>query len=193
MALNANDVNAGDDILAAHNNALIDDIEQHIHDGIDTSDIDYTASPKTRRLSISPSAAVPINDTQSWLLGINLMQTGAGLANATFQIGICLPQGAIVTKLSVRWFRDDAATAGLCTLYRTALVNGGNTEMAAADSDAATGFHTVEDSTITGGTATIDNTAYTYTIRFTMTPNDDEDDVKFFGGYIEYTIVEPLP
>lgn len=37
MALNASDVNAGDDILAAHNNALIDDIEQHTHDGTDTS------------------------------------------------------------------------------------------------------------------------------------------------------------
>lgn len=37
MALNASDVSAGDDILAAHNNALIDDMEQHTHDGVDTA------------------------------------------------------------------------------------------------------------------------------------------------------------
>ncbi len=39
MALNSSDVNAGDDILAVHNNNLIDDIEQHIHEGTDTTKV----------------------------------------------------------------------------------------------------------------------------------------------------------
>ena len=52
MALNASDVSAGDDILAAHHNALIDDIEQHTHEGTDTTkvpveNLDYTnAAPE---------------------------------------------------------------------------------------------------------------------------------------------------
>lgn len=50
MALNAVDVNAGDDILAVHNNALIDDIEQHDHDGVDTND-DFD------HLNIAPAGA----------------------------------------------------------------------------------------------------------------------------------------
>lgn len=53
MALNASDVNAGDDILAAHHNALIDDIEQHDHDGTDTEGV---LTPV--RLTITPGSAV---------------------------------------------------------------------------------------------------------------------------------------
>jgi len=39
MALNSNDVSAGDDILAVHHNYLIDDIEQHTHEGTDTTKV----------------------------------------------------------------------------------------------------------------------------------------------------------
>ena len=42
MALNSSDVSAGDNILAAHHNSLIDDIEQHTHDGTDTAAINAT-------------------------------------------------------------------------------------------------------------------------------------------------------
>ena len=190
MALNASDVNAGDDILAAHNNALIDDIEQHTHDGTDTAKIDFTANPETRRFSLSPANLIPEQDTNVWLIGYDY----AGSKDATptsLSMGITLPQGAIITKLNIRWFRNDAAATGLCSLWRTALSDGGHVEMAVADSNAATGFHTVEDSTI--ASATIDNINYSYGIKLGISPNDAATDVYFYGGYIEYTIVKPLP
>ena len=37
MALNSSDVTAGNDVLASEYNSLIDDIQQHTHDGTDTA------------------------------------------------------------------------------------------------------------------------------------------------------------
>jgi len=191
MALLSSDVNAGDDILATHHNTLIDDIEQHTHDGTDTAKIDFTANPETRRLNISPAdLRAGVSGTGNWI--ICDVYAGSSDANIiTLYMGITLPQGAIVTKLSIRWYRDDAAAGGLCDLRRIALSDGSSVDMAVADSNSSAGFHTVEDTTITS--ATIDNVNYTYALAVTADPNDNANDVKFYGGYIEYTITEPLP
>lgn len=61
MALNASDVSPGDDILAAHNNALIDDIEQHDHDGVDTSLL-ALLSVDTGQLAASAVETAKINN-----------------------------------------------------------------------------------------------------------------------------------
>jgi len=101
-----------------------------------------------------------------------------------------LPHGAIITKFTVTWFRDDEAATGEIDIYRADFASAHST-LASADSNSSSGYHTVIDTTISN--ATIDNTGYTYGIEIILNPNDATIDVQLIGIIIEYTITVPLP
>ncbi len=194
MALNSSDVNAGDDILAAHNNNLIDDIEQHDHDGSDTAKLNVGvefASAVTRDHSISCCAFIGATETTNWNLGSGGTSIASGDSGAiTIFAPVFLPHGAVVTAFTVEWFRDDAAAAGDADLYRYGRGIGASL-MAVADSDSSSGGHSVTDSSIAD--ATIDNNSFHYFIKVIINPNDNANDVYLYNAYITYTIVKPLP
>jgi len=191
MALNASDVNGGDEILAAHNNALIDDIEQHDHDGTVTAKLSASvllATPVTRYYSVAPSDILPKDEDQLWSLVNSRVYPGSATVAQNFVVPIHLPHGAIITSFKVHWYRSDAAAAGNATLNRISSI-AGVTEMATAHSNSSAGNHTVEDTSI--ASATIDNSAYTYQIELSLDPNDAPDEIIFYGAIITFTSVYP--
>jgi len=109
-------------------------------------------------------------------------------------IPVHLPHGAVVTSFKVYWYRSDAAASG--EAFLTYLVHGENTTylfppMATANSDASSGDHSVEDTSIVS--ATIDNDSNVYFIFVTCDPNDNATEVQFTSAKITYTITAPLP
>ena len=156
---------AGDDILATH----------------------FTG---TRYYAFSPADLTPTDDSPDWLIWLYKAQSNDDINFREMVGGVHLPHGAVVTSFKVYWFRDDALAEGEAALYRLTWTEG-STTMATANSDAATGHHSVEDATINN--ATIDNANYTYAIKVKCSPNNSKDDVKFCGAVITYTVTSPLP
>lgn len=118
------------------------------------------------------------------------IRSSSNTAAAYVVAGVHLPHAAVVTSFKVFWYRDDALAAGTARLAR---IDSSETRltMATADSDQTVGYHTVEETTISG--ATIDNSLYTYNIYATLDPNDANSDVRFIAAIITYTITEPNP
>lgn len=85
MALNSSDVNAGDDILAAHHNSLIDDIEQHAHEGTDTTKV------KAQNLDVStgnvPTGGVGEASIEAIAVTKGKVKTGTGSATNITGVG----------------------------------------------------------------------------------------------------------
>ena len=194
MALNSSDVNAGDDILAVHNNNLIDDIEQHSHDGTDTAKLSTAvefASGITRDYMVAASAFTGRAGDTDYELGSSGNSMSSGSAGAiTVFAPVNLPHGAIVTSITAQWYRNDAAAAGDLDLYRYGVVIGLQL-MATCDSDSSGGAHDVTDSSIAN--ATIDNNSFQYFIKAVINPNDNQGDVYLYSAWIQYTVVKPAP
>jgi len=178
MALSSSDVNAGDDILAADHNNLRDDV------------INANITTATRYLSISIANLVCKGDATPRLITREWAKSSSNTDDAYGFAPINLPHGAVITSLKVYWYRDDAASSGQADLYRCDHI-GNAVAMAAANSNATTGYHSVEDTTITN--ATIDNVDYHYLLRIQLDPNDAAGDVRFQGAVITYTIDVSLP
>lgn len=152
----------------------------------------FAFSPsKSRYLVISPTELVPQNDGEDYSNGAGITYSGSATETATLRCGIHLPNGAVVTSLKVYWFRNDASAGGGCLLRNNGFSGGASTDMADASSNASSGYHSVEDTSISD--ATIDNTAKTYHLFVSLNPNDDAADVGFTGAVITYTITSPLP
>ena len=179
MALNSSDVNAGDDILAADYNLLRQDVRE------------ANCDTQTRYYVISPADFAPRNMGGEWNIRPEYLKGACSPAISYYTAGVHLPHGAVITSFKVYWFRDDGAASGDADLFRNELGNANEVTMASADSDVATGYHSVEDTTINN--ATIDNSGYTYDVEITFNPNDSDDDVWIEGIVITYTIVKSLP
>jgi hypothetical protein len=105
--------------------------------------------------------------------------------------GVCLPHGAVVTAFKAWWYRDDASATGSCALIRSIPTTTSISHLANANSNASSGYHSVEDTSISY--ATIDNQNYVYCIQVTIDNNDSVNDCYFLGALITYTITSPLP
>jgi hypothetical protein len=157
----------------------------------DVQDLTYNAAI-TRYFRLTPADFINGISTGNWFItgATCLLKVTGALTAQTYYAPIHLPHGAIITYMQTYWYRDDAASAGTCRLYR--LPNSGViSQMAAADSDATVGDHSVLTSAITN--PTIDNLNYGYQVAVTLTPNDDDDDVKLYNVIITFTVNKPLP
>lgn len=65
MALNSSVVSGGDDILATDHNELREDIQQHTHDGTDTTDLPTIIADKNAGETISANRPVFMHDTDN--------------------------------------------------------------------------------------------------------------------------------
>lgn len=146
-------------------------------------------SAQTRYYSVSPYDFIGLDETQFDYYDSEIKSQGISAVSGGAPVH--LPNGATVTSFKVYWFRDDAAAAGTARLARNLATTGVSGEMAAADTNATTGNHSVEDTSIAN--ATIDNTSYSYCIPISMDANDNYDDVKIRAVVITYTVTELLP
>ena len=151
-----------------------------------------TMATTTRYYAVSPGDLVPDTDSSDYVIeGVGrYARSGSNTAEAGFCGGVHLPHNAVVTSFKVYWNRTDAVATGQAWLRRCDFV-GNYADMAQADSDASTGYHSVEDTTI--ATATIDNGSYCYNVTIVTDPNDSASEVAFYGAVITFTITEPLP
>lgn len=180
MALLSIDVVAGDDILASEYNNLRSDL---VISGV------YAYSPVvTRYLAVSPSSAVPDNNSPNWFIDTDQVRSGA-VSALVVSFPVNLPHGAIVTSYKVFMYRLSAASTIVTDLYYVNTIGAANV-MASANAN-ANGNHSVEDTTIT--VPLIENDVYSYAIKATITPNASINDVLFFGAIITYTITVPFP
>jgi len=195
MALNYTDVSPGDTILAAHPNALLDDIEQHDHDGTDTSKLNVgveLASAVTRYYVIGIGDCVADeHDTEYQITDNALFNKDAGFASHKYFAGVHLPNGAIVTNLKLYYYQSDAAAVITVDLERNDFAGSGSDLANLADDNQTDGYNNIDTSSISN--ATIDNTSYWYRLGITINPNDSDSEVAFVGAIITYTVVKPLP
>jgi len=153
--------------------------------------IGYTPSV-TRYRSIAPPTFVPLNDSQDYNIAWSDVKRGSPAGSLFVSAPINdLPHGATITSVKAWWYRDDAAAAGAISLMRQTLSTGAISTMATMNSNATTGIHSVEDTTITN--PGIDNSGYIYALDCTITPNDNANDVYLLGVVITFTIDSPEP
>lgn len=157
-------VSGGDDILASH------------HSG-------------TRYLALGASAFGAEEATNDQNTGEYWLASGAGTF-AYFNANVELPHGAVVTSFKVYWYRNVGGAVGGARLDRVNFI-GSHTEMAVANSNATSGNHSVEDTTI--GNDTIDNLNYTYNVRVLIDNFAAYTDCLFRAAVITYTVAVPLP
>lgn len=155
---------------------------------IAVNDITYNAAV-IRYASIS-HASFNVENNANYVIDSSKISSSDNTIR-NFRAGISLPHGAIVTSVLVSWFRDDGAATGEIDLERNVKTGGGLDVMASCDSDASTGWHDVEDTSISN--ATVDNSGYTYSLVAILTPNDAKEDVMLSNIIITYTITKPLP
>ena len=147
------------------------------------------ANARTRYLSFSGSSFVPMDEAYTWILEDGKVISGdTGVLKAIKSVE--LPFNALITSFKAYWFRDDASAPGEISLVYYLLTTGNKTVMANADSDAETGNHSVEDTSITDP-STGANAGYC--VEVTLTPNDSAGDVYLRGILITYTVTLPLP
>ena len=158
---------------------------------VDTTNSKLVVVAQTRYLAVPPAAFVPVAGTVTAFEINNGRVISANTTEVSFVASVNLPHGAIVTLFRAWWFRNDSSAAGTCALQHNASNSNTATEMGAANSNASSGYHSVDDTSISD--ATIDNSGYSYGVAITLTPNDSQGDVYFMGALIQYTITTPLP
>ena len=147
----------------------------------------------TRYWSFNPAMFKTIGGTTAPIVMVMDIQTYIKSASdtlpATCVCGVNLPHGAIVTGFKVFWYRANSSDSGVCRLRRARLTFASDDEMANADA-VADGETDPEDTTIIHGT--ISNN-YSYYIIVLVDPNNFATNMKFYGGWITFTIDNPKP
>ena len=141
---------------------------------------------QTRYWSLNASEMDPMDVTTV------VYSVGSGCLTSTtdnFSAPVNLPQGAVVTKLTVN-YTDNAATDFAVDLKRS--VNGTDEEMASVvTSGASSAYQSGEDSSIIG--AAIDNSQYGYRLEIADDAMDDLINHVVCNIEIAYTVTNPLP
>ena len=164
--------------------------------GVDASTLANTASyenAQTRYYTLGPSDFLPsvtASYDRSVATNPNELKSTSTVA-MNYLAGVQLPHGAIVTSFKVYWYRDDASATGNADLYRGDFAGNAPDTMATADSNASSGYHSVDDTTISNGT--IDNASYKYFAYVLIDNQSATTDVRFCGAVITYTVTNPLP
>jgi len=164
------------------------------------------ASAQTRKYQTPPAAFAAPEDFSHTDLYSHLNNRGHALyiwegytysgQSLSVYAPISLPNDSIVTKMKSRWECAGDGTIANLSLLRHAHLTGTTQTMAQITSDDTScspqGGKTIEDSTISY--ATIDNDAYYYYYKITFTTSATSDeDFKFKGVELEYTVTTPLP
>lgn len=152
---------------------------------------DLNIETTTRTKTFSHIAFVP-EDNNSYFIRENycLMNTVAGM-NQTFFAPVFLPDGAIVSRFEASYYDGDMTYNGNAYLYCIDKGNGATYTMAHVGTVDWSGMQHVFEETI--DYATVDNHAYNYVILMRLRYDSSQDQMRFYGAEIEYTITKPLP
>jgi len=155
---------------------------------------------KTRYYSFGPADAIPINNSISYYLERSYgfiayyVLVNGTTTTSSYSIPLTFPHGAILKKIRIYWYRDDSSASGSASLRYVPSYGGTMIGIASANSNSTAGNHYVESTISTvNNYHIVDNTNSMYYIEITLTNNTSIDDVRFWGGYIEYEITEPMP
>ena len=134
-------------------------------------------------LPISPSDFLSGTDTMDWNTTGLFLRNRVDLGLQNFYAPVYLPQGAIVTKLILYGYRDDAlATLEFKLEHHDR--EGNKVIMAQVVADWISGYLSGFDDSITD--PVIDNENRGYHVMVTIEPNDSFSDVAFMGALIEW-------
>lgn len=143
----------------------------------------------TRYLAITPADCIPISEAELWDIDADKANSGDASA-CSFNIPIHLPHGAVISALTIFWYKNDATASGLATLSRRDRAASSDT-ISQAGASAATGYYSEAGSAPANNT--VDNQNYGYNLLIDLTPNDAWDDIFFCGALITFTITTPKP
>jgi hypothetical protein len=143
--------------------------------------------------SITPLDFTPITDTQLFTRNYTGYSANSATVESEAMGPFHLPNGAVITRVRMWAYRDDAASQVGIRLYRTQLTSYGVTTdlMAECIAPGTGGNQIVDDTSITN--PTIDNTNYGYQVYLSINPNDAVTDAKFFNVQVQYYIATLLP
>ncbi|MCK4240821.1 MAG: hypothetical protein KAX30_04300 [Candidatus Atribacteria bacterium] len=134
---------------------------------------------------IVPAAAfVPSNDQYDWTLGNGWLQNRTTLTVQYFRAGVYIPDGVIVSKVTLVGYRDDASSVMAVYLKRADASNI-SANMAAFAADWTSGHSSGYDDSIDN--ATIDNDTYSYFVLLALDPNDSVNDIWFRHVQIDFS------
>lgn len=135
-------------------------------------------------LSVPPAAFVPAESSQDWYIRSNALRNASNVTYQLFFAPIFLPNGAVVSKLTLYGYRDDASATLSVSLIRDDRAGTSGT-MATVSSDWTGGNSSGYDDSISN--ATINNSTYDYLLQLTIDPNDATSDVVFTGAKIDFS------
>lgn len=135
-------------------------------------------------LSIPPPAFIPRFDTYNWDNAALSLKNRTALTTQYFYAPVYLPNGVTVSELTLYGYRDDALAVMSLSLYRIDHT-GGAVLMGDVNADWIVGDGSGSDSPM--ALPTVDNVNYSYILSLVLDPNDSVNDVKFFGGTLDFT------
>lgn len=134
-------------------------------------------------LSIHPAAFVPQLDSYDWAVDAVRLRNRVALSTQEYIAPINLPNGASITKVTLYGYRDDGA-ADLSIEVRRNDRAGNSGFIAEVVADWTDGYGSKSEEDIDN--AQINNTAYGYSVRVHLNPNDDVGDCQLTGVEIEW-------
>lgn len=153
---------------------------------------DYTYSTaKTSYVSLSPAAFTSVSAL------VNVITTGTGTGNRRHLSGgtagvleylfadVQLPHGATVTAIHVSIFDGNATYDADCEFYRKTL-SGATAILSLATTGSTSGTGGGQEVSATGLSIVIDNSAFSYYLRFNTRTNST--DLSIMGARITYTV-----
>jgi len=134
-------------------------------------------------LTISPGAFVPELDTNDWSIDEYALKNRAVFTRQYFHAGVILPHGATVTRMTLYGYRDDVNSSMELTLWRSNR-QGVVDRVGYAMGNFTGGYGNISDVDIDN--PVIDNINYTYSLHFSMNPNDSVEDCYLTGVVIDW-------
>jgi hypothetical protein len=147
-----------------------------------------STSPQTRYYTVAGSEFRNRSNTSISDALLEESSTLGGL-DCSAVCTVHLPHGATVTNIEA-WWNDTSANSMTVTMFRVGRDTGSGVSMASVVSLGSTGITGTQDSTI--NVATVDNSAYFYTLKASWTTTA-VGDISLISVRITYTVTTPLP
>jgi len=153
--------------------------DNHDHDGVNSAATKLTVAVSPYPLA--PSDFIPLDDTQDFTIGSQYFLNRTTLTALDYYAPVPLPNDAIVSKVTLFYYRENASTTIVCELVRNTRVGAASEVMA---SITATLFGWEDEDDVTINNATIDNESYSYTCHVSLDPDSAVVDAKVSGVLI---------
>ncbi len=142
---------------------------------------------KTRHVSFSGEMFQPLDSTYTWNKFSG--QLTAATAYSWWNVPLHLPDGAVITKLSLTYW-DNSSSYIQAAIYRLSFASMSQDSLAViSTTGASAAWQVASTASITNGT--IDNSQYAYEVG--VLGFDGTSNLSLGGIVVEYTVTTPLP